>query len=288
MGELGEFVDVAFHAHRCSLKLGQAFVDVRLTSPSSPTLQDKFTARAMCHRARCIRVCHARPRCATSAGKQVELDFTGSETELDNKHQFGKIPTRSSISCAFRSRTASKTSPSAAPLENLSRQGFPARLSPGNHIYIEAKTTRRHRFRACEAQSSKRGLVSHRTADRLTDRDFREISVQSAFHGPAKTELAGRGSPGRSSANLTCSRRDRTSSTAAKEKFTLKVPLTLIISPALFIRCGGTTSRYPYWLVGTKKYVARATRKIRAVQALRLPRVASGSVTQGKSSAWIP
>src|SRR2546430_4814310 len=69
---------------------------------------------------------------------------------------------------------------------------------------------------------------------------------------PAKTELAGRGvglDVVRANLNALNGEIDIQSTRGQGTKFTLKVPLTLIISPALFVRCGGTSFALPLAVV---------------------------------------
>ena len=98
-----------------------------------------------------------------------------------------------------------------------------------------------------------RSLVSPETADRLTERDLREMLFHPGFTtAPVKTELAGRGvglDVVRANLNALNGEIDIQSITGKGTKFTLKVPLTLIISPALFIRCGVTNYALPLAVV---------------------------------------
>jgi chemosensory pili system protein ChpA (sensor histidine kinase/response regulator) len=69
---------------------------------------------------------------------------------------------------------------------------------------------------------------------------------------PAKTELAGRGvglDVVRANLNALNGDVEIESTRGQGTKFTLKVPLTLIISPALFVRCGGVSFALPLAVV---------------------------------------
>jgi chemosensory pili system protein ChpA (sensor histidine kinase/response regulator) len=98
-----------------------------------------------------------------------------------------------------------------------------------------------------------RSLVSPETADRLTERDLREMLFHPGFStAPVKTELAGRGvglDVVRSNINALNGEIEIESTSGKGSKFTLKVPLTLIISPALFVRCGPTSFALPLAIV---------------------------------------
>src|SRR2546428_3179682 len=69
---------------------------------------------------------------------------------------------------------------------------------------------------------------------------------------PVKTELAGRGvglDVVRANLNALNGEIEIESTSGKGTKFTLKVPLTLIISPALFVRCGTTNFALPLAVV---------------------------------------
>ena len=218
-------------------------------------LQDEFTAARMVPIGTLYsRLSRAVRDAATSASKQVELDLTGSETELDNNiiQQISdplvhlvRNSVAHGIEHAAERRAAGKSEAGKVSLRAYHR---------GNHIYIEVEDDGggidydRVRHSAIE-----RGLVSPETADRLTERDFREMLFHPGFStAPAKTELAGRGvglDVVRANLNALNGEIDIQSTRGQGTKFTLKVPLTLIISPALFVRCGGTSFALPLAVV---------------------------------------
>src|SRR5258708_27616452 len=84
-------------------------------------------------------------------------------------------------------------------------------------------------------RARERGLVCPEPAGRLTERDFREMLFHPGFStAPAKSELAGRGvglDVVRANLNVLNGEIDIQSTRGQGSKFTLKVPLTLIISP---------------------------------------------------------
>src|SRR5207302_9251340 len=65
----------------------------------------------------------------------------------------------------------------------------------GNHIYIEVEDDGGGiNYQRVKQSAIERGLVSEGTADRLTERDLREMLFHPGFStAPVKTELAGRG-----------------------------------------------------------------------------------------------
>jgi chemosensory pili system protein ChpA (sensor histidine kinase/response regulator) len=218
-------------------------------------LQDEFTAARMVPIGTLYsRLSRAVRDAATSAGKQVELDLTGSETELDNSIiQQISDPlvhlVRNSVAHGIE-HSAERRASGKSEAGKVSLRAY----HRGNHIYIEVEDDGggidydRVRHSAIE-----RGLVSPETADRLTERDFREMLFHPGFStAPAKTELAGRGvglDVVRANLNVLNGEIDIQSTRGQGTKFTLKVPLTLIISPALFVRCGGTSFALPLAVV---------------------------------------
>jgi chemosensory pili system protein ChpA (sensor histidine kinase/response regulator) len=180
---------------------------------------------------------------AKSARKQVELDFSGSETELDNNIiQQISDPlvhlVRNSVAHGIElpaNRAASgKPEQGKVALRAYHR---------GNHIYIEVEDDGNGiNYERVKQSAIDCGLVSNETADRLTERDLREMLFHPGFStAVVKTELAGRGvglDVVRSNLNALNGEIEVHSEAGSGTKFTLKVPLTLIISPALFVRCG--------------------------------------------------
>jgi chemosensory pili system protein ChpA (sensor histidine kinase/response regulator) len=218
-------------------------------------LQDEFTAARMVPIGTLYsRLSRAVRDAATSAGKQVELELTGSETELDNNIiQQISDPlvhlVRNSVAHGIEHvgerRAVGKLDSGKVSLRAYHR---------GNHIYIEVEDDGGGiDYDRVRQSAIERGLVSPETADRLTERDYREMLFHPGFStAPAKTELAGRGvglDVVRANLNALNGEIDIQSMRGQGTKFTLKVPLTLIISPALFVRCGGTSFALPLAVV---------------------------------------
>lgn len=180
---------------------------------------------------------------AHSSKKKVELDFSGSETELDNNIiQQISDPlvhlVRNSVAHGIESpedrAAAGKPDQGKVMLRAYHR---------GNHIYIEVEDDGRGiDYDRVRQSAIDCGLVSSETADRLTERDLREMLFHPGFStASVKTELAGRGvglDVVRSNLNALNGEIEVQSTSGQGTKFVLKVPLTLIISPALFVRCG--------------------------------------------------
>jgi chemosensory pili system protein ChpA (sensor histidine kinase/response regulator) len=218
-------------------------------------LQDEFTAARMVPIGTLYsRLSRAVRDAAQSAGKQVELDFVGNETELDNNIiQQISDPlvhlVRNSVAHGIE-RTDARLSAGKPEAGKVSLRAY----HRGNHIYIEVEDDGGGiEYERVKQSAVERGLVSGETADRLTERDLREMLFHPGFStAPAKTELAGRGvglDVVRANLNALNGEVEIESARGAGTKFTLKVPLTLIISPALFVRCGGVSFALPLAVV---------------------------------------
>src|ERR1700719_1076689 len=218
-------------------------------------LQDEFTAARMVPIGTLYsRLSRAVRDAAKSADKQVELDLTGSETELDNNiiQQISdplvhlvRNSVAHGIEHSHQRLANGKPEAGKVPLRAYHR---------GNHIYIEVEDDGGGIDYARVKQSAiERGLVSPETADRLTESDLREMLFHPGFStAPVKTELAGRGvglDVVRANLNTLNGEIDIQSTRGKGTKFTLKVPLPLIISPALFVRCGTTNFALPLAVV---------------------------------------
>jgi chemosensory pili system protein ChpA (sensor histidine kinase/response regulator) len=191
---------------------------------------------------------------AKSAKKQVELDLSGSETELDNN-------IIQQISDPLVHLVRNSVAHGIERAEDRLRAGKPEQgkillraYHRGNHIYIEVEDDGRGiDYERVKESAIESGLVSQETAGRLTERDLREMLFHPGFStASVKTELAGRGvglDVVRSNLNVLNGEIEVQSVANQGTKFTLKVPLTLIISPALFVRCGSNHFAIPLAVV---------------------------------------
>lgn len=218
-------------------------------------LQDEITAARMVPIGTLYsRLSRAVRDAAKSTNKEVELELTGSETELDNN-----IIQQISDPLVHLVRNSV-----AHGIELSSDRAFAGKPATGritlrayhrgNHIYIEVEDDGHGiDYQRVKQSAIERGLVSVETSDRLTERDMREMLFHPGFStAPVKTELAGRGvglDVVRANLNALNGEIEIQSSTGIGTKFTLKVPLTLIISPALFVRCGSTNFALPLAVV---------------------------------------
>src|SRR5882724_2362388 len=218
-------------------------------------LQDEITAARMVPIGTLYsRLSRAVRDAANSTGKHVELDLSGSETELDNIIiQQISDPlvhlVRNSVAHGIE-QSVDRVAAGKSPAGNIMLRAY----HRGNHIYIEVEDDGGGiNYQRVKQSAIERGLVSEETADRLTERDLREILFHPGFStASAKTELAGRGvglDVVRANLNALNGEIEIESTSGKGTKFTLKVPLTLIISPALFVRCGTTNFALPLAVV---------------------------------------
>ncbi len=189
-----------------------------------------------------------------SARKLVEMEMTGGDTELDNNIiQQIADPLVHLVRNAVAHGIESAEDRAAAGKPETGKV-FLRAYHRGNHIYIEVGDDGSGiNYERVKQSAIDRGLVSPETAGRLTERDMREMLFHPGFStAPAKTELAGRGvGLDVVRANLTTLNGEIEIHSKQGEgtRFTLKVPLTLIISPALFVRCGTTIFALPLAVV---------------------------------------
>jgi chemosensory pili system protein ChpA (sensor histidine kinase/response regulator) len=218
-------------------------------------LQDEFTAARMVPIGTLYsRLSRAVRDAAQSSGKHVELDFVGNETELDNNIiQQISDPlvhlVRNSVAHGIE-RSDARLSAGKPDAGKVSLRAY----HRGNHIYIEVEDDGSGiDYDRVKQSAVERALVSSDTAERLTERELREMLFHPGFStAPAKTELAGRGvglDVVRANLNALNGDVEIESTRGQGTKFTLKVPLTLIISPALFVRCGGVSFALPLAVV---------------------------------------
>jgi chemosensory pili system protein ChpA (sensor histidine kinase/response regulator) len=218
-------------------------------------LQDEITAARMVPiGALYSRLSRAVRDAAKSTNKEVELELTGSETELDNNIiQQISDPlvhlVRNAVAHGIE-HNSDRAAVGKPPTGKIMLRAY----HRGNHIYIEVEDDGRGiDYQRVKQSAIERGLVSVETADRLTERDMREMLFHPGFStAPVKTELAGRGvglDVVRANLNTLNGEIEIQSIAGQGTKFTLKVPLTLIISPALFVRCGSTNFALPLAIV---------------------------------------
>ncbi len=187
---------------------------------------------------------------AKAANKHVELLLEGAETELDNNIiQQIADPLLHLVRNAVAHGVERDEERYNAGKPDHGRVAVRA-YHRGNHIFVEVEDDGRgidyERVRATAVES---GLVSASDAAQLEEHDLLDLLFHPGFStAPRMSELAGRGvGLDVVRANLSALNGEIEIDTRKGEgtRFTLKVPLTLIISQALFVRCGETTFALP-------------------------------------------
>lgn len=187
---------------------------------------------------------------AKASNKMVELTLAGAETELDNNIiQQISDPlvhlVRNAVAHGLE-RTEERYTAGKTDHGNIAVRAY----HRGNHIYIEVEDDGRGiDYEKVRNTAVEAGLVSAEDAGRLGDRDLLEILFHPGFStAPRKTELAGRGvglDVVRANLNALNGEIEIETDKGHGTRFTLKVPLTLIISQALFVRVGENTFAMP-------------------------------------------
>jgi chemosensory pili system protein ChpA (sensor histidine kinase/response regulator) len=187
---------------------------------------------------------------AKATGKEVELVLEGADTELDNN-----IIQQISDPLIHVVRNAvahgiEEISDRQEHGKNPQGRVVVRAYHRGNHIFIEVEDDgggidfERVRARALEG-----GFTTPDQARQMSERDLRNLLFTPGFSTVSeKTELAGRGvglDVVKSSVDALNGEVEVRSEVRLGTCFTLKVPLTLIISQALFVRCGTSVFALP-------------------------------------------
>ncbi|HET9284113.1 MAG TPA: response regulator [Candidatus Angelobacter sp.] len=185
---------------------------------------------------------------AKAVNKKVELTLAGAETELDNNIiQQISDPlihlVRNAVAHGLE-RDEERYEQGKSDSGNVAVRAY----HRGNHIYIEVEDDGRGiDYEKVRKTAIENGMIS---ADaELNERELLDLLFQPGFStAPRKTELAGRGvGLDVVKANLAQLNGEIEIETQKGfgTRFTLKVPLTLIISQALFVRCGTSMFALP-------------------------------------------
>jgi chemosensory pili system protein ChpA (sensor histidine kinase/response regulator) len=189
-----------------------------------------------------------------SAGKPVDLSLEGAETELDNnivQHisdpliHLVRNAVAHGIEDAETRRHAGKPDKGRVAVRAYHR---------GNHIFIEVEDDGRGiDYESVRQSLVDSGAMSSIAASELTERELREFLFRPGFStASSMSELAGRGvglDVVRANVHALNGEIEVRSEKGRGACFTVKVPLTLIISQALFIRCGTSVFAFPLAVV---------------------------------------
>jgi chemosensory pili system protein ChpA (sensor histidine kinase/response regulator) len=187
---------------------------------------------------------------AKAVGKKVELTLSGADTELDNNIiQQISDPlihlVRNAVAHGVE-RDEERYQVGKTDQGNVAVRAY----HRGNHIYIEVEDDGRGiDFDKVRKTAVETGLASPEHVAEMDEKALLDFLFRPGFStAPRKTELAGRG------VGLDVVRSNLTQLNGEIEvetqknrgsRFTMKVPLTLIISQALFVRCGKTMFALP-------------------------------------------
>jgi chemosensory pili system protein ChpA (sensor histidine kinase/response regulator) len=187
---------------------------------------------------------------AKAVGKKVELTLSGADTELDNNIiQQISDPlihlVRNAVAHGVE-RDEERYQVGKTDQGNVAVRAY----HRGNHIYIEVEDDGRGiDFEKVRKTAVETGLASPEYVAEMDEKALLDFLFRPGFStAPRKTELAGRGvGLDVVRANLTQLNGEIEVETQKSRgtRFTMKVPLTLIISQALFVRCGKTMFALP-------------------------------------------
>ena len=187
---------------------------------------------------------------AKAANKLIELQLEGAETELDNN-------IIQQIADPLLHLVRNSVAHGIEKAEDRYHNGKPDHgnvivraYHRGNHIYIEVEDDGRGMdYEKIRATGIDLGLISAEQATQMGERELLELIFHPGFStAPRKTELAGRGvglDVVRANVTALNGEIDIDTQKGLGTRFTLKVPLTLIISQALFVRCGQSQFAFP-------------------------------------------
>jgi chemosensory pili system protein ChpA (sensor histidine kinase/response regulator) len=191
---------------------------------------------------------------AKATGKPVDLTLEGADTELDNniiQHISDSLIhlVRNAVAHGIES-AESRHSVAKPEKGHIAVRAY----HRGNHIFVEVEDD----GRGIDYERVRRGVIesgelSPVAAGELSERELREYLFRPGFStASSMTELAGRGvglDVVRSNVHALNGEIEVRSELGRGACFTVKVPLTLIISQALFVRCGTATFALPLTFV---------------------------------------
>jgi chemosensory pili system protein ChpA (sensor histidine kinase/response regulator) len=235
--------------------MGRVDSDIDEFTKLAHHLQDEITAARMVPIGNLYtRVSRTIRDAVKAAGKPVELVLEGAETELDNnivQHISDPLIhlVRNSVAHGIEDAAARR----AAGKPEKGRVAVRA-YHRGNHIFIEVEDDGRGiNYESVRQSVADSGAMTSVAASELTERELREFLFRPGFSTASSTsELAGRGvglDVVRSNVHALNGEIEVRSETGKGACFTVKLPLTLIISQALFIRCGTSTFAFPLAVV---------------------------------------
>ncbi len=235
--------------------MGRVDMDIDEFTKLAHNLQDEITAARMVPIGNLYtRLSRTVRDAANATGKPVELSLSGAETELDNNIiQHISDPLIHLVRNAVAHGIESADARRAAEKPEKGRISVRA-YHRGNHIYIEVEDDGRGiDYEGIRRRLTESGTISAVAAAELSERELREFLFRPGFSTASSTsELAGRGvglDVVRANVHALNGEIEIHSESGRGACFTVKVPLTLIISQALFVRCGASTFAFPLAVV---------------------------------------
>jgi chemosensory pili system protein ChpA (sensor histidine kinase/response regulator) len=235
--------------------MGRVDADIDEFTKLAHHLQDEITAARMVPIGNLYsRLSRTVRDAAKAAGKSIDLGLEGAETELDNniiQHISDPLIhlVRNAVAHGIEDwrvrRDAGKPEKARITVRAYHR---------GNHIFIEVEDDGRGiDYEKVRQKVIESGAMSPVSAAELSERELREFLFRPGFTTATEmSELAGRGvglDVVRANVHALNGEIEVRSELDRGACFTVKVPLTLIISQALFVRCGTSTFALPLALV---------------------------------------
>ncbi|HXW62167.1 MAG TPA: response regulator [Candidatus Acidoferrales bacterium] len=235
--------------------MGRVDADIDEFTKLAHHLQDEITAARMVPIGNLYtRLSRTVRDAAKAASKPVAISLEGADTLLDNniiQHISDPLIhlVRNSVAHGIEDPVTRR----AAEKPEKGRVSVRA-YHRGNHIFIEVEDDGRGiDYEAVRQSAVESAMVSSVAAAELTDRELREFLFRPGFStASATSELAGRGvglDVVRSNVHALNGEIEVRSETGRGACFTVKLPLTLIISQALFVRCGKSVFAFPLAVV---------------------------------------
>jgi chemosensory pili system protein ChpA (sensor histidine kinase/response regulator) len=235
--------------------MGRVDADIDEFTKLAHHLQDEITAARMVPIGNLYtRLSRTVRDAAKATGKPVELSLEGAETELDNNIiQHISDPLIHLVRNAVAHGIEDPAARRQAGKPEKGRVAVRA-YHRGNHIFIEVEDDGRGiDYERVRQSVTECGALSPVAAAELSERELREFLFRPGFStASSKTELAGRGvglDVVRSNVHALNGEIEVRSELGRGACFTVKVPLTLIISQALFVRCGTSVFALPLAVV---------------------------------------
>jgi chemosensory pili system protein ChpA (sensor histidine kinase/response regulator) len=231
--------------------MGRVDSDIDEFTKLAHHLQDEITAARMVPIGNLYtRLSRTARDASKAAGKPIELNLEGADTELDNNIiQHISDPLIHLVRNAVAHGVESPYDRQKAGKPEKARITVRA-YHRGNHIFIEVEDDGRGiDYSGIRHKLTESGSVSAIAAEELSERELREYLFRPGFStASSMTELAGRGvglDVVRANVHSLNGEIEVRSEPGQGATFTVKVPLTLIISQALFVRCGTSTFALP-------------------------------------------